>query len=326
LNISELYYTSGPDRFNTLTNLAYFIAHALTQRFPNGGGGLFHPASSVAQTQVADLAPTPSVQTIHYHMSRLYMVRYHSLHVLFLLLTGYFKAFVAVLNIFTRKFRIPASLTITTSGRASPPFKLTHVGQRPLLSVLNGDIFLRKLVHYRERGYVLSGDFCGMPVIGKLLCSQPGIDLVKAEFNTYRKLYALQGSVIPTCLGLYEVEHLGHLLLLEDCGRSINSFDELTMVQRFVSCHLNITLPLPTHRKTLANHLSSIHRSGVCHNDIAPRNVVLSGSKRISIVDFELSNSEHTCSPSLCNELTDIRHVLGIWFEGVPLAFLSGFS
>jgi len=221
------------------------------------------------------------VQTIQYYMSRLYM------------------AFMTGLNILTRKFRIPVSLTITTSGRASLPFKLTYIGQHPLLSVPNGDVFLRQIVHCRERGYVLSGDFCGMPVIGKLLCSQPGINLVKAEFDTYRKLYALQGSVIPTCLGLYEVEQLGHLLLLEDCGRSINSFDELTMVQR----------------KTLAGHLSSIHRHGVCHNDVAPRNVVLSGLKHISIIDFELSNSEHACSPSLCNELTYIRHALGIESE-----------
>lgn len=137
-----------------------------------------------------------------------------------------------ILNIF-RKSRTPTSVIFTTSGVATSPFKLTHIHQQSSPSVPASHVFLRQIIHFREREYILSGHFNNKPVIGKLLCSQPGTSL-KAEFDIYQKLRDLQGSAIPRCFGLFEVETLGLLLLLEDCGRSLHSFHELSTAQRCV--------------------------------------------------------------------------------------------
>lgn len=49
-----------------------------------------------------------------------------------------------------------------------------------------------------------------------------------------------------------------------------------------------------------------------------PRNVVVSGSTHISIIDFELSNSQHMCSPQSCDELINIHRDLEMELEGNP--------
>jgi len=140
----------------------------------------------------------------------------------------------SVLNVFTRKWPIPTSLIFTTSGTASSTFELTYTQQQSQPSVPSPPVVFHQMIHAREHGYVLSGRFNGMHVIGKLACNEPGIVLLNAEFDIYQKLHALQASIIPRCFGLFKVEKLGLLILLEDCGRSQSSFCEMTLLQRCV--------------------------------------------------------------------------------------------
>jgi tRNA A-37 threonylcarbamoyl transferase component Bud32 len=55
----------------------------------------------------------------------------------------------------------------------------------------------------------------------------------------------------------------------------------------------------------LEQHVSAIHKSGVYHNDLEPRNIVVF-KRRISVIDFELSDINHTCLQE-CDELAPLR-------------------
>jgi serine/threonine protein kinase len=92
------------------------------------------------------------------------------------------------------------------------------------------------------------------------------------------------------------------MLLLEDCGESLDSYDGLTPNQRCVQC-LPYLHPLTDPRASLFSHVSAIHRRHVCHQDLEPRNVVMSASGQLRVVDFELSDRSHQCVPQDCEEL-----------------------
>jgi serine/threonine protein kinase len=51
------------------------------------------------------------------------------------------------------------------------------------------------------------------------------------------------------------------------------------------------------------SHVSNIHRRNVCHQDLEPRNIVMSTSGQLRVVDFELSDRFHKCIPHDCHEL-----------------------
>jgi hypothetical protein len=131
----------------------------------------------------------------------------------------------------------PLSLTLTTSGCPSSSLKLTPCFQELSLP-LHGLVVLHQIIHIGERSYVLRGYLAAsrIPVVGKLSRSrQSSGSHLTVELATYQKLYDLQGTAIPRCFGLFEVEDFAFLLLLEDCGSSISSFNELTAYQRYVS-------------------------------------------------------------------------------------------
>jgi hypothetical protein len=45
------------------------------------------------------------------------------------------------------------------------------------------------------------------------------------EYDIYQTLRDLQGSAIPRCYGLFRLGDFADMLLLEDCGESLRSFD-----------------------------------------------------------------------------------------------------
>jgi len=60
----------------------------------------------------------------------------------------------------------------------------------------------------------------------------------------------------------------------------------------------------------LIDHVSAIHKYGICHNDLEPRNIVVSPSGKVTVIDFEMSNQTHVCEDTKCIELGTLRNVL----------------
>ena len=51
-----------------------------------------------------------------------------------------------------------------------------------------------------------------------------------------------------------------------------------------------------------------LHKYGVLHNDLEPRNVVVSGG-RLTVIDFGLAEVGHQCSgPSRCISLLELEN------------------
>lgn len=60
------------------------------------------------------------------------------------------------------------------------------------------------------------------------------------------------------------------------------------------------------------SHLIRIHNAGVQHNDLEPRNVVVSQSLGPIIIDFDSASLDHRCEGPSCRELRELAGRLGI--------------
>ena len=132
---------------------------------------------------------------------------------------------------------MPSYLIFTLCGSPSPPLALTPEGQVPDHSALKirqpSTVILSDSIS-RGRFRIFRGHFQGQPVVAKIATAS--IDRSKshlqAEYSVYRTLQHLQGSVIPRCYGLFHMEGPAYLLLTEDCGRSLETLDDLSCDQR----------------------------------------------------------------------------------------------
>ncbi|KAJ6521743.1 hypothetical protein B0H19DRAFT_684871 [Mycena capillaripes] len=60
------------------------------------------------------------------------------------------------------------------------------------------------------------------------------------------------------------------------------------------------------------SHLIRIRNAGVQHNDLEPRNVVVSQSLGPIIIDFDSASLDHCCEGPSCRELRELAGCLGI--------------
>ncbi|KAJ6528015.1 hypothetical protein B0H19DRAFT_1243089 [Mycena capillaripes] len=117
------------------------------------------------------------------------------------------------------------------------------------------------------------------------------------EFDAYNALRSLQGISIPTLFGLYHDNCDGSsVLITSDEGTPLDGFDKLSLRDRH----------------TLLSHLIRIHSAGVQHNDMEPRNVVLSPSLGPIIIDFDVASLDHRCDGLYCCELRELAGCLGL--------------
>jgi hypothetical protein len=136
-----------------------------------------------------------------------------------------------------RTTTLPSSLIFTLCGSPSPPLALTaenRVPDHPALKIRQASTVILSDLFSQGRFRIFRGHFQGRAVVakftaGSLECSTSRL---QAEYSVYRTLQHLQGSVIPRCYGLFHVEGPACTLLLEDCGRSLDTLDDLSSNQR----------------------------------------------------------------------------------------------
>jgi hypothetical protein len=114
------------------------------------------------------------------------------------------------------------------------------------------------------------------------------------ELAAYNTLRSLQGTHIPLVIGLFSLS-LSHLLVLSAVPASpLRTFHDL----------------IPSQKADLLAVVELIHRHGISHGDLEPRNVMLTVSGRIYLVDFGLS-TVHACTGN-CEELDELRTQLNL--------------
>jgi hypothetical protein len=96
-------------------------------------------------------------------------------------------------------------------------------------------------------------------------------NLLADEADAYAALEGLQGSVIPTLHGFYEVWGILRLLALEPVGDAISEDEEIDQ----------------TLRTKMKSALERIHGAGYIHGDIARRNFCRTPMGEVFLVDLE---------------------------------------
>jgi tRNA A-37 threonylcarbamoyl transferase component Bud32 len=110
-------------------------------------------------------------------------------------------------------------------------------------------------------------------------------DALKAEMRMYASLKHLQGRVIPTLHGYYEVWGILHLLALEPVGHAISED--------------RIIIDALRHKMKAA--LRRIHAAGYLHGDISRRNFCKKGDK-VFMIDLEQPRVYNSVSERLVEE------------------------
>lgn len=133
----------------------------------------------------------------------------------------------------TRTLEIPASVVFATSGIWSTPLRLCphHDMGTTIASLKDEHIIMDRRLN-EQSSVVFGGSWSDIRFVGKMGCQQSPENLHN-EFVIYTMLQGLQGKGIPTCFGIFMVGN-SPLLLLEDCGSPVESFDDLSTAQRFV--------------------------------------------------------------------------------------------
>ncbi|KAJ7772913.1 hypothetical protein DFH07DRAFT_718451, partial [Mycena maculata] len=107
------------------------------------------------------------------------------------------------------------------------------------------------------------------------------------EYNAYTAMRTLQGTVIPTVMGMFTTKDgKNTVLMMSYAGEALKTFSDLR----------------PDEKLMLFHRLVRLHKTGVQHNDLEPRNVTKSSSGPL-IIDFDNASLDHSCPGASCQEL-----------------------
>ncbi|KAJ7710845.1 hypothetical protein B0H17DRAFT_1027764, partial [Mycena rosella] len=116
------------------------------------------------------------------------------------------------------------------------------------------------------------------------------------EYNAYAAMRTLQGAAIPTVIGMFITKDgKNTVLMMSYAGKALRAFSELE----------------PRDKLTLFHRLVRLHKTGVQHNDLEPRNVTQSSSGPL-IIDFDRASLDHTCPGASCRELQQVAKALDL--------------
>jgi len=133
---------------------------------------------------------------------------------------------------------------------------------------------------------------CDLQVVCKVvdvLRYPDAVDSLDDEAHAYAALQHLQGEVIPTLYGFYEVWGILRFLALESVGNAIPEDEEIDA----------------TLRKKMKAALHRIHDAGFVHGDVTRRNFCRTESGGIFLVDLE--RCQRSVNPSeLDDEMNEV--------------------
>ena len=133
---------------------------------------------------------------------------------------------------------------------------------------------------------------CGLQVICKVvdgLRCPDAADSLADEARAYAALQNLQGKVIPTLYGFYDIWGILQLLALEPVGDAISEDEQID----------------PRLRTKMKAALHCIHNAGFVHGDVARRNFCRTESGDIFLVDLE--RCQRSVNPSeLDDEMNEV--------------------
>ncbi|KDQ09078.1 hypothetical protein BOTBODRAFT_535234 [Botryobasidium botryosum FD-172 SS1] len=133
----------------------------------------------------------------------------------------------------------------------------------------------------------------GAKVVAKIAHYETRAQVLKEGWFYQNPLKSLCGSALPSYFGVFEGE--GRVALLTAyVGAPIESFDLLS----------------DNARQHILNHVTSLHRLGISHNDLEPRNILAGPNGRYTIIDLGCATI-HTCSER-CYEMAEMRKLLGV--------------
>ncbi|KAJ6608171.1 hypothetical protein B0H10DRAFT_2068840 [Mycena sp. CBHHK59/15] len=116
------------------------------------------------------------------------------------------------------------------------------------------------------------------------------------EYDAYAAMRTLQGAAIPNVIGMFTTkDQKNTVLIMSYAGKALSAFSELQ----------------PRDKLTLFHRLIRLHKSGVQHNDLEPRNVTLSSSGPL-IIDFDHASLDHHCPGASCQELQQVAQALDL--------------
>ncbi|KAJ7164704.1 hypothetical protein C8R43DRAFT_988090 [Mycena crocata] len=64
-------------------------------------------------------------------------------------------------------------------------------------------------------------------------------------------------------------------------------------------------------RHELFDKALNMHKVGICHHDLEPRNILVDDDKHVHIVDFHVSSYNHVCRDP-CDELVTLAKKIGL--------------
>ena len=136
-----------------------------------------------------------------------------------------------------------SSVTFNLMGSPSPPLEIkpVHGRRADFVPKQSCSIYLSNTVQWGDWCHVFRGQFGGKPVVAKI-CSDGIESPLRREYAVYQTLCDLQGSAVPRCYRLFRVGDVADMLLLEDCGESLRSYDKLTAHERSVCASTCLSL------------------------------------------------------------------------------------
>ncbi|KDQ09083.1 hypothetical protein BOTBODRAFT_535288 [Botryobasidium botryosum FD-172 SS1] len=132
----------------------------------------------------------------------------------------------------------------------------------------------------------------GVEIVAKFAHYETRAEVLKEGWFYENPLKSLCGTVLPSYFGVFEGEGRTALLTAY-AGTPIKSFDLSESA-----------------RQHIFNHITSLHRLGISHNDLELRNILAGPNERYTIIDLGCATI-HTCSER-CYEMTEMRKLLGI--------------
>ncbi|KAF8189254.1 hypothetical protein K438DRAFT_958726 [Mycena galopus ATCC 62051] len=138
--------------------------------------------------------------------------------------------------------------------------------------------------------------FASSSLVAKTAHSPSATQRLVHEYDAYAAMRAFQGAAIPKVIGMFETKNGGNtVLMMSYAGKALKTFSELEPRDKF----------------TLFHRLVRLHKTGVQHNDLEPRNVTKLSSGPL-IIDFDRASLDHSCSGASCKELLQVAQALDL--------------